>query len=152
MTPKKDSSPFVVELIKPSHYDDQGYVIRWWRAWIPSNSLAVLHGLTLDAAHQQMLGPDTEFLIRAYDETNTRILIKRIVRRFKKHGNRGLVCLVGVQSNQFPRALAIGRQFREAGLKVAMGGFHVSGCISMLSELTPELQEAVDLGITLFAG
>ena len=64
----------------------------------------------------------------------------------------GLVCLAGVQSNQFPRAMAIARQFRARGVAVAMGGFHVSGCMAMLKELTPELKEAVDLGIILFAG
>ena len=26
---------FQLVLIKPSHYDDDGYVIRWWRAMIP---------------------------------------------------------------------------------------------------------------------
>ena len=31
---------FYVELIKPSHYDDDGYVIQWAKAWIPTNSLA----------------------------------------------------------------------------------------------------------------
>ncbi len=40
---------FLVELIKPSHYDDDGYVIQWWRGWIPSNSLSCLYGLALDA-------------------------------------------------------------------------------------------------------
>ena len=30
---------FQLVLVKPSHYDDDGYVIRWWRAMIPSNSL-----------------------------------------------------------------------------------------------------------------
>jgi len=40
--------PFV--LIKPSHYDDDGYVIRWWRAMIPSNSLAALYGVAADCA------------------------------------------------------------------------------------------------------
>ena len=40
----------------------------------------------------------------------------------------------------------------QQGVAVAIGGFHVSGCISMLKELTPELKEAIDLGITLFAG
>ncbi len=60
--------------------------------------------------------------------------------------------LVGVQSNQFPRALDLGRQFRDAGVAVIMGGFHVSGCLSMLPETPPELAEAQALGITLFAG
>ena len=150
--PKPSSETFCVELIKPSHYDDDGYVIRWWKAWIPSNSLAVLHGLTLDAAQRHILGNEVEFLIHAYDETNTRIRVDKIIRRFETHSNRGLICLVGVQSNQYPRALALGKQFRKAGIQVAIGGFHVSGCLSMLPELTPELQEAVDWGITLFAG
>ena len=48
--------------------------------------------------------------------------------------------------------MAIARQFRARGVKVAIGGFHVSGVMSMLKELTPELEEAVDLGVTLFAG
>jgi hypothetical protein len=41
---------FVVELIKPSHYDDDGYVIQWWKSWIPSNSLACLYGIAPDLA------------------------------------------------------------------------------------------------------
>ena len=53
-----------------------------------------------------------------------------------------MVALVGVQSNQFPRALDIGRQFRARGMTVAVGGFHVSGCIAMLPELPPDLKEA----------
>ena len=65
----------------------------------------------------------------------------------------GLVALIGVQSNQFPRAMDIARPLRAAGIQVCIGGFHVSGCLSMLPELTPELQEAaMDLGISLFAG
>ena len=41
---------FHVELIKPSHYDDDGYVIQWYKAWIPSNSLASLFAQTTLAA------------------------------------------------------------------------------------------------------
>ena len=32
--------PFTLVLIKPSHYDDDGYVIQWLRSAIPSNTLA----------------------------------------------------------------------------------------------------------------
>jgi hypothetical protein len=60
--------------------------------------------------------------------------------------------MVGVQSNQFPRAIDIARKLRAHGVQVCIGGFHVSGCLSMLPELTPELKEAMDLGISLFAG
>jgi radical SAM superfamily enzyme YgiQ (UPF0313 family) len=57
-----------------------------------------------------------------------------------------------VQSNQFARALDIGRTLRRHDIQVAIGGFHVSGCVSMLPEMTPELKEAMAIGITLFAG
>jgi hypothetical protein len=38
---------FLVESIKPSHYDDDGYVIHWWRGFIPSNSLSSIYALTV---------------------------------------------------------------------------------------------------------
>jgi hypothetical protein len=60
--------------------------------------------------------------------------------------------MVGVQSNQFPRAMDMARRFRAAGIQVAIGGFHVSGCLAMLPDLPGDLREAMDLGITLFAG
>ena len=143
---------FFVELIKPSHYDDDGYVIQWVKSWIPSNSLACLYGLTRDAVRRKVLGEDVEIVVNAYDECNTVIPIKKIIQRIKQGGGRGLVCMVGVQTNQYPRALDMARQFRQAEIPVAIGGFHVSGCLSMLTELTPDLQEAIDVGVSLFAG
>jgi radical SAM superfamily enzyme YgiQ (UPF0313 family) len=143
---------FHVELIKPSHYDDDGYVVQWLKAWIPSNSLAVLYGLTLEAAEQHALGDDVALHVNAYDETNTVIPVERIIRRIRRAGGEGLVCMVGVQSNQFPRTMDMARQFRAAGIPVAIGGFHVSGCLAMLPEIPADLQEALDLGITLYAG
>ena len=41
---------FSLVLIKPSHYDDDGYVIQWFRSAIPSNSLACLYGLAKECA------------------------------------------------------------------------------------------------------
>ena len=142
---------FKVFLIKPSHYDHDGYVIQWHRSSIPSNSLASVHGLLAECADNKVLGPDVDIEIDACDECNTVVRIDRMIRQIRAAGG-GFVGLVGVQSNQFPRALDIGRQFRAAGIPVVIGGFHVSGCISMLPELPPDLKEALDLGITLFAG
>ena len=45
-------------LIKPSHYDDEGYVVQWLRSAIPSNSLAVVYSLAADAAAREALGPE----------------------------------------------------------------------------------------------
>jgi hypothetical protein len=60
--------------------------------------------------------------------------------------------LVGVQSNQFPRAVDLARPFLPAGLPVCIGGFHVSGSIAMLPEMPEEMREAAALGISFFAG
>jgi len=141
---------FSLVLVKPSHYDDDGYVIQWVRSAVPSNSLAVVHGLMMDCKQRRVLGDDVEIVISSMDEDNTRIRTQRIARDLA--GGRGLVVLVGVQSNQFPRAMDIARPLRAAGVQVCMGGFHISGSLSMLGGVTPELQEAMDLGISLFAG
>jgi hypothetical protein len=47
---------FPIFLIKPSHYDDDGYVIRWWRSIIPSNSLAALYGIAAECAERRGYG------------------------------------------------------------------------------------------------
>ena len=152
MAPANAERTFHVELIKPSHYDDDGYVIQWWKAWIPSNSLSSVYGLTqaIDAA--RLLGDDVRLEVNAYDETNTVIPVREIAARIRGDGNCGLVCLVGVQSNQYPRALDLARQFRAEGVQVAIGGFHVSGCLAMLPEMPADLCDALDLGVSLFAG
>ncbi len=148
----KKPKVFHLELIKPSHYDDDGYVIQWAKAWIPSNSLACLYGIAQALAERRALGADTDIVITPYDEVNSVVPIRKIIRKLKRNGNRGLVGLVGVQSNQFPRAMDIARQFREEGIQVAVGGFHVSGCLSMLKELPPDIRAAMDLGVSIFAG
>ncbi len=68
---------FRVVLIKPSRYDDGGYVIQWRRSAIPSNSLATLYGLTLQCRERRVLGDDVDIEPVAYDETNTVIPAKR---------------------------------------------------------------------------
>ncbi|HEX4410480.1 MAG TPA: radical SAM protein [Xanthobacteraceae bacterium] len=142
---------FRVVLIKPSHYDRDGYVIQWFRSTIPSNSLASVHGLMVECADQKVLGPDVSIEVEAADECNTIIDVEAITKRIRAASD-GMIGLIGVQTNQFPRALDLGRQFRARGLTVVMGGFHISGCISMLPKLPPDIQEAQDLGIHLYAG
>lgn len=142
---------FSLVLIKPSHYDDDGYVIQWYRSAMPSNSLACLNGLAKECAEQKILGQDVEIEVHAFDETNTRIRTKHIESLIKNTDN-GMVMLVGVQSNQFPRALDIAAPLRKKGIKVAVGGFHVSGTISMLKERDLHVRRAEEMGISLFAG
>jgi hypothetical protein len=152
MNSTNNKQKFFVELIRPSHYDDDGYVIQWRKSWVPSNSLACLYGLTLDIAERHVLGDDVEFVVNAYDEMNTFVPVKDIIYRFKNGGGRGVVFLVGVQTNQFPRAMDIAGQLLDENIQVAIGGFHVSGSIAMLPELPDDIKEARKRGITLFAG
>jgi len=144
--------PFQLLLIKPSHYDDDGYVIQWWRSSLPSNSLASVYAIALDCARRRVLGGAVEIRVQAVDETNTRVCPRRLIRQIRRAGGWALVGLVGVQSNQYPRALDIAREFRAADLPVVIGGFHVSGCLAMLEGLPAGLQDALDLGVSLFAG
>jgi radical SAM superfamily enzyme YgiQ (UPF0313 family) len=142
---------FNVVMIKPSHYDDDGYVIQWARSIIPSNSLASVYGLTKDCAERRILGAEVDVVLHAWDETNKRIRPDRI-ERLIKGGDGGVVFLVGVQSNQFPRALDLARALMARGLKVVIGGFHVSGVISMLDGDDPDFRRARERGVSLFAG
>jgi radical SAM superfamily enzyme YgiQ (UPF0313 family) len=143
---------FQLVLIKPSHYHDDGYVIRWWRGLVPSNSLAALNGIAMDCAERRVLGPDVAIDIQVIDETNTRVKIPQILRRFRRHGNFGMVGLVGVQTNEYPRSLDLARPFRALGIPVVLGGFHVSGCLAMLDGKAVDLDRARELGVTMFAG
>ena len=139
-------------MIKPSHYDDDGYPIQWLRSAIPSNTLACLNGLAEDAQRREVLGRGVEIRLHTYDETNRRVQPARIIREIKRTGGKALIGFVGVQSNQFPRAIDLARPFLDAGLPVCIGGFHISGCIAMLPETPKEMQAAQAMGISFFAG
>jgi radical SAM superfamily enzyme YgiQ (UPF0313 family) len=80
------------------------------------------------------------------------VKVPALLARFRRHGNFGLVALIGVQSNQYPRALDIARPFRQVGIPVVIGGFHVSGCLSMLDGHAVDLAACRDMGIAMFAG
>ena len=121
------SNVFHFVTIKPSHYEDDGYPIQWIRSAIPSNTLACLNALAEDARRREILGPAVDIQLHTYDETNRRVRPERIIRTIRKTGGRALIGLVGVQSNQFPRAMDLARPFLAAGLPVLAGGFHVSG-------------------------
>src|SRR4029078_1305262 len=92
-----------------------------------------------------------EIEIHPYDETNTRVHPGKLARMIERAGS-GMVMMVGVQSNQFPRALDLARPLRARGIQVGIGGFHVSGTISMLQGKDADLDKARELGISLFAG
>ena len=140
-----------IVLIKPSKYDDEGYVIRFWRGVLPSNTLNVLHGLTEDIIERKVFG-ELPISVITFDETAEKIPFKKIVRWSREPGIRLLVCMVGVQTNQFPRALDMAKALRAEGITVIMGGFHTSGTINMLGEQEPDIQELVRESICIVSG
>ena len=95
---------FSLVLVKPSHYDDDGYVIQWFRSSMPANSLACLYGLAVECDKEKVLGENIELEIHAFDEANTHINTKKISSLIES-ADDGMLMLVGVQSNQFPRSL-----------------------------------------------
>lgn len=143
---------FNLVMIKPTHYDDDGYPIQWLTSAIPANTLAVLNGLAYDSKERQVLGPDVEMKLTTVDEINTIVPVKKLIKMIQRDGGKALVCMVGVQSNQFPRTVDLARPFLDAGIQVCVGGFHVSGCMAMLKDLPPDLVEAQEMGISMFAG
>jgi radical SAM superfamily enzyme YgiQ (UPF0313 family) len=138
-------------LIRPSKYDDDGYVIRHWRGVLPSNTLSCLHALTRDAVRSGALdGIDVD--IEVMDEAVDRIDPRRLACLHLAPDVRGVVALAGVQTNQFPRAQDLARQFRARGFAVMIGGFHVSGAVSAAGRMPDDCQSMIDAGVTLVLG
>ncbi|WP_428524591.1 B12-binding domain-containing radical SAM protein [Roseibium sp.] len=147
-----NAQDFHFVMIKPTHYDDDGYPIQWLRSAIPSNTLASLNGLAEAARERNALGDNVQIHLHTYDETNKRVRPNKIARDIRRTGGKALIALVGVQSNQFPRATDLAREFMRQGLPTAIGGFHVSGCISMLDDLPEEMVALQEEGVCYFAG
>lgn len=141
----------VLYLIKPSKYDDEGYVIRHWLGVVPSNTLATLYGLTEDVRRRRALGA-VEIEPHMLDETVQRVPVERICHAHRPPHTKVAVMLAGVQTNQFPRASDLAREFRRAGVEVWIGGFHVSGMLAMFNGISPEIQEMLDIGVTVVKG
>lgn len=141
----------VVILVRPSKYDDEGYVVRHWRGTIPSNTLSCLTSLTEDVIASGDLG-GLEVHLERVDETVARVDPRALGRRHRRDGTKVVVGLVGVQTNQFPRAQDLARQFKAEGFEVIIGGFHVSGAIAMSPTMPPECQAMLEAGVTLVLG
>ncbi len=141
-----------VVYIRSSKYDDEGYVHRFWRGVLPSNTLMCLKSLTRDVADSGLLGDDVRVEVECFDDTVEHIPVRRLARQNRRRDTQVLVGLAGVQSNQFTRAAHLALEFRAAGIPVMIGGFHVSGMLAMFDAPSRELQELLDHGVTLVKG
>jgi hypothetical protein len=91
-------------------------------------------------------------MVELFDDTVEKIPVKRILKSNRLPRQRTVVALAGVQSNQFPRAADLARKFRAGGLQVLLGGFHVSGTLALSQGITPEIQELINIGVTVVKG
>src|SRR5919198_5839024 len=73
-----------VVLLKPSKYDDDGYVLRHWRGVLPSNTLACLYALTEDVRQRRALREDLELTSELLDEAVHKINVTRIMRQSQR--------------------------------------------------------------------
>ena len=142
--------PFPIVLIKPSHYDSDGYVIQWWRPGPSTDTLARLRDLFDKFRQRKALGDAVHLEVRTIEEESTRVRTDRLARELRD--GKGLVVLTGVQSRQFPRAMDLALPLRVTGVHVCMGGFHIARSLTAAGGVTPELQEAMNLGVSLYAG
>jgi radical SAM superfamily enzyme YgiQ (UPF0313 family) len=139
-----------ITLIRPTNYTDDGYPIRMRIGIIRSNTLTQMGTLVRDMMRRPFFDGVT-LRVRLIDEAIQRVPAKEIVRRSRIPGVRTMVMLVGVQSNQFPRAQDIASWFLPSNIPVLIGGFHVSGMLAMIG-LTADLRDAMSRGTILVAG
>ena len=120
-----------VYFIKPSRYDEEGYVQFFRYGVQPNNTLTVLKALneTFNRHHAAQRNVYLETVI--WDEICDGVVspetIDAIKEKAAEDGVELLIGLAGVQSNQYPRGRDLGLQFVAKGMTTMMGGFHVSG-------------------------
>lgn len=139
-----------ITIIRATNYTDDGYPIRTRIGVIRSNTLTQMSTLARDLASYPFFS-GVNVAVRPIDEAIERVPVRTIIERSKTPGVKSIVMLVGVQSNQYPRALDIADWFLPHGIRVMIGGFHVSGMLAMIG-LTSDLRAALTKGITLVAG
>lgn len=139
-----------ITLVRPTNYTDDGYPIQMRVGVIRSNTLTQMGTLARDLASYPFFA-GLQLTVRLVDEAIQRVPTKEIMRRSREPGVKTIVMLVGVQSNQFPRAQDIASWFLPHHIPVMIGGFHVSGMLAMVG-LTADLRDAMCEGMILVAG
>ncbi len=139
-----------ITLIRATNYTDDGYPIKTRVGVIRSNTLTQLGTLTRHLTDYPFFA-NVPVNVRLVDEAIGRVPVREILAGARQPGVKSIVMLVGVQSNQYPRALDIASWFLPHGIPVLIGGFHVSGMLSMIG-LTSDLRDAMAKGIVLVAG
>ena len=121
-----------------------------WRPAVEFTGLPLWHRAGLPPAPGAWRRLDIE--IEAIDETNCKVQVEDLARSIEA-ADAGMVMLVGVQSNQFPRALDIASHFaqarhpgRDRRLPRLRDARHAR------RDAIPRVQASIDLGVSVFAG
>src|SRR6202167_688478 len=120
-----------VYFIKPSRYDEEGYV-QFYRFGVqPNNTLTVLKALNESYNRRYSAERNVYLDTVIWDEICDGIVspetIDAIKEKAQEDGVELVMGLAGVQSNQYPRGRDLALQFVAHGMRTMMGGFHVSG-------------------------
>ena len=125
----------VVVLVEVTKFDGEGYLVQFYKGVLPCNTLAAMWSLTEAAfASSELAGLHCRAI--AFDERTMRggVNAVQVMKKFSAPGTRVVVGLVGVQTNMFPRARQVALEFKAQGATVVIGGFHISGSITMLHD------------------
>ena len=141
---------FRIALIKPSHYDADGYVIQWRRSYILSNSLASVYALFKHCAQTHVLVPTPRSRSKPSMSATTSSTCGPSPSAFARPA---AAWMIRVMSISFSRARS-----RPGILGARRAGRHgraftsAAACGRDAAQPLLEMQEALDLGIHLFAG
>lgn len=120
-----------VYFIKPSRYDEEGYVQTFSYGVQPNNTLTVLKALNESFNRHYSTKRNVYLETVIWDEICDGVVspetIAAIKEKAQEDGVELLIGLAGVQSNQYPRGRDLALQFVAQGMTTMMGGFHVSG-------------------------
>jgi hypothetical protein len=120
-----------VYFIKPSRYDEEGYVQYYRYGVQPNNTLTVLRALNETFNRRYAAERNVYLETVIWDEICDGVVspetITAIKEKAQEDGVELLIGLSGVQSNQYPRGRDLALQFVARGMTTMMGGFHVSG-------------------------
>jgi len=120
-----------VYFIKPSRYDEDGYVQFFRYGVQPNNTLTVLKALNEGFNRHYSAKRNVYLETVIWDEICDGVVspetIAAIKEKAQEDGVELLMGLAGVQSNQYPRGRDLALQFVAQNLTTIMGGFHVSG-------------------------
>ncbi len=120
-----------VYFIKPSRYDEDGFVQYFRYGVQPNNTLTVMTALNEAFNKRYAVERNVRLETVIWDEICDGIVspetITAIKDKAREDGVELLIGLAGVQSNQYPRGRDLALQFVAEGIPTMMGGFHISG-------------------------